>query len=74
VLAQREIVPEFIQGAAQPAAISEAVLQLLEEPKRREQMVADFDAVIAQLGTGSAHAAAAGAVLGAIAVEGELVS
>ncbi len=68
VLAQREIVPEFIQGAAQPAAISAAVSRLLEEPERRAQMVADFDEVIAQLGTGSAHAAAARAVLDALAV------
>ncbi|MEO6971177.1 MAG: lipid-A-disaccharide synthase [Chthoniobacterales bacterium] len=63
VLADREIVPEFIQGKAQPDAIVAAVLQLLDDQPRREQMTADFDAVIAKLGKGGANEAAARAIL-----------
>ncbi len=43
VLAEREIVPEFIQGKAQPAAIAAEVLRLLDDGARREQMIADLD-------------------------------
>ena len=63
VLAGREIVPEFIQGNAQPAAIAQEVLRLLDDPARREQMVADFDAVIARLGKGGANDKGAQAIL-----------
>ena len=52
VLANREIVPEFIQGNARPAAIATEVLGLLDDRVRREKMIADFDAVIAKLGQG----------------------
>ncbi len=61
VLARREIVPEFIQGAARPEAIAGALSRLLDEPERRAKMVRDFDEVIAQLGAGDAAAAAAAA-------------
>ena len=63
VLADREIVPEFIQGNAQPAAIAAEVLRLLDDRTRREQMIADFDAVIAKLGKGGANETAARAIL-----------
>ena len=63
VLANREIVPEFIQGNAQPAAIAHQLLQLLDDGARREQMLADFEEVIAKLGKGGADEAAARAVL-----------
>ncbi len=66
VLADREIVPEFIQGKAEPAAIAAAMLRLIDDRDRREQMIADFDEVIAKLGTGGASRAAAQAVLGAV--------
>jgi lipid-A-disaccharide synthase len=66
VLAKREIVPEFIQNDAQPAAIAMELRRLLEEPARREQMLAGFDAVIGQLGAGGANEAAARAVLAAL--------
>ncbi|MGZ5503791.1 MAG: lipid-A-disaccharide synthase [Chthoniobacterales bacterium] len=64
VLAGREIVPEFIQASARPSAIARAVLELLGNEKRREQMIADFDAVIAKLGTSGASEDAARAILG----------
>jgi lipid-A-disaccharide synthase len=66
VLANREIVPEFIQGKAEPGAIATAMLRLLDEPDRRRQMIADFDEVIAKLGEGGANQVAAQAVLEAI--------
>lgn len=67
VLANREIVPEFIQGKARPAAIAAEVRVLLEDPARRERMLTDFDNVIGQLGAGGANETAARAVLGALA-------
>ncbi len=66
VLAEREIVPEFIQGNAQPAAIASEMLRLLDDRDRRKQMLADFDKVIAKLGKGGANEAAAGAILEAL--------
>ncbi len=66
VLADREIVPEFIQGNAQPAAIASAMLRLLDDRDRRKQMLADFDQVIAKLGKGGANEVAARAILEAL--------
>jgi lipid-A-disaccharide synthase len=63
VLADREIVPEFIQGRAQPSAIAREVMELLDDGGRREQMLADFDEVIAKLGKGGANQVAARAIL-----------
>ncbi len=66
VLAGREIVPEFIQGKAQPPAIATEVLDLLEDEARRAQMLSDFDEVISKLGKGGANETAARAILAAI--------
>ena len=63
VLANREIVPEFIQEQAKPAAIAEAVLRLMNDNVRREQMLADFDSVIGKLGHGRASETAARIIL-----------
>jgi lipid-A-disaccharide synthase len=63
VLAGREIVPEFIQGKAQPSAIAREVMKLLDDGGRREQMLADFDEVIAKLGKGGANEVAALGIL-----------
>ena len=67
VLANREIVPEFIQGKAQPAAIAREVLSLLRDRGRRDRMTADFDEVIANLGPGDADESAARAILDLLA-------
>ncbi len=67
VLADREIVPEFIQENARPGAIATALLRLLDDPARRAQMIADFDTVIAKLGKGGAGETAARAILDAVA-------
>ncbi len=67
VLADREIVPEFIQENAQPDAIATELLRLLDDPARRAQMIADFDTVVAKLGKGGAGETAARAILDAVA-------
>ncbi len=63
VLAQREIVPEFIQHRAQPAAIAEATARLLYDEAARRQMVREFDQIAAGLGSGNAAERAAAAIL-----------
>ncbi|MCA1657817.1 MAG: lipid-A-disaccharide synthase [Verrucomicrobiaceae bacterium] len=63
VLAGRSIVPEFVQQRARPAAISRAVLQLMDDPAVRGQMIAGFDAIINTLGETGANAKAAQAIL-----------
>ena len=63
VLAEREIVPEFIQGDANPEAIAAGVMRLLDSPERRKEMVTDFDDVVAKLGQGGANETAASAIL-----------
>jgi lipid-A-disaccharide synthase len=66
VLAGREIVPEYIQHRARPAAVAGAVTRLLDRAPEREKMVSEFDRVVAQLGEGAASAEAAKVVLSAI--------
>jgi lipid-A-disaccharide synthase len=66
VLAGREIVPEFIQHRAQPGAVAAALSRLLDESPTRQQMIAEFDSVIAQLGEGAASAQAAKVVFSAV--------
>jgi lipid-A-disaccharide synthase len=64
VLADREIVPEFLQHEARPKPIANAVLALMNDPARRRQMIAEFDATIDKLGEAGASERAARAVLG----------
>ena len=59
VLAGREIVPEFIQHRARPDLLAGAVLTLLEDQSAREEMLANFNKVIAQLGNTGASLKAA---------------
>ncbi len=63
VLAGREIVPEFIQQDAEPRAIADAVLRLLNEPEARQQMLSEFDRIMHQLGDQPASRTAAEAIL-----------
>lgn len=63
VLADREIVPEFLQHEARPGAIAHSVLQLMNEPATREQMISDFDAVIEKLGETGASGKGAEAII-----------
>src|SRR5438105_4774642 len=63
VLANREIVPEFIQHKAQPRAIAAAVRCLLADKTERGRMLADFANVAQKLGRGEASANAAEAIV-----------
>ena len=63
VLTDKEVVPEFIQHRAKGQAIANAVLRLIDEPSAREQMISEFDAIIAKLGKGGASDRAANAIV-----------
>ena len=63
VLANREIVPEFIQHKAQPRVIATAVARLLSDKPERERMLADFAGVARKLGRGQASENAADAII-----------
>jgi lipid-A-disaccharide synthase len=67
VLADREIVPEFLQYEARPKAIADAVIRLTEDSISREEMVAEFDGVIAKLGETGASEKAARAIIAELA-------
>ena len=62
ILADREIVREFLQGAAQPQAIAEEIVRLLTDENARATMERDLAAVTAKLGGGGAAARAAEAI------------
>jgi lipid-A-disaccharide synthase len=66
VLANKEIVPEFIQHRATPPNLTKAWLRLIDETNAREEMIASFDKVIAQLGEGGASERAARAIVEAL--------
>ena len=63
VLADREIVPEFLQHEARPKPIAYALLRLMTDDATRQQMLREFDAVIAKLGESGASVKAALAIL-----------
>ena len=67
VLAEKEIVPEFIQHRANPDDLAKTVLCLLDDPMAREQMISEFDKIAAQLGESGASERAAKAILAEIA-------
>jgi lipid-A-disaccharide synthase len=59
IVADREIVPELLQGAATGPSIAAAARQILETPGRRAAMIEDLRAVRTRLGRGGAAARAA---------------
>lgn len=63
VLADREVVPEFIQERARPDAIVKAVRRLIEDADVRDRMIAEFDTIIGKLGEGGASDQAARAII-----------
>jgi lipid-A-disaccharide synthase len=63
VLADREVVPEFIQHRAKPNAIGKAVRRLMESETARAGMIAEFDKIIGKLGEGSASEKAARVII-----------
>ena len=66
VLANKEVVPEFIQHRARPRDISIAVLRLLDQPAERKKMTSEFDEILGQLGQAGASERAARAILAEI--------
>ena len=63
VLADREVVSEFIQHQAKPDAIAKAMGPLVEDAHAREQMISAFDSIISKLGGDGASEKAAQAIL-----------
>lgn len=68
ILADREIVREFLQDACQPDAVAKEVLRLLDEPGARDRIQQDLAAVIAKLGDKGAGTRAASAIAAELAV------
>jgi lipid-A-disaccharide synthase len=66
ILAERRIVPEFIQEEAAPGRIVPVALDLLEETSARAQMLEDLGAVRKLLGGGGASRKAAAEILALI--------
>ena len=63
VLADKEVVPEFIQHLAKPEAIAKATWQLLEDTHARDRMVSQFDTIVGKLGEDGASEKAARAIV-----------
>ena len=66
VLADKEVVPEFIQHRARPNELAKAALRLIDEPAVRQQMISEFGKIITGLGEGGASEKAAKAIVEAI--------
>src|SRR5438874_2470812 len=63
LLADREVVPEFIQHRAKPNAIAKAVRQLLDHATARDRMITAFDDIVMDLGEDGASERAARAII-----------
>jgi lipid-A-disaccharide synthase len=63
LLADKEVVPEFIQHRAKPNAIVKAMQPLIENANTRKRMISQFDAIIPQLGGIGASQTAARAII-----------
>lgn len=63
LLANKEVVPEFIQHRARPNTIAKAALQLVNDPVARDEMISEFDRIVAKLGEGGASERAARAIV-----------
>ena len=63
LLADKEVVPEFIQHEAKPEPIANTVRSLMEDPNARGRMISDFDSIIGKLGRGGASEKAAQTII-----------
>jgi lipid-A-disaccharide synthase len=63
LLADKEVVPEFIQQRAKPNAIVKALQPLIENENARQRMISEFDAMVPQLGDIGASERAARAII-----------
>jgi lipid-A-disaccharide synthase len=59
LLAERRLIPEFIQDEATPEALGAAVLQSLDDTAKRQELIAAFDGIHTQLRQDANHSAAA---------------
>lgn len=66
VLADKEIVPEFVQHRAQPSEMAKAIERLIDDSHARQQMIWEFDKIVAQLGESGASERAAREILAEI--------
>jgi len=62
VLADKEVVSEFIQHRARPDGIVKAVRGLMKDADARDRMVSEFDRIVGKLGEGGASEKAARAI------------
>ena len=67
VLANKEVVSEFIQHRARPGEIAQAIEQLIDDSHARQQMISEFDKIVAMLGESGASTRAAQAIVAEIA-------
>ena len=63
LLADKEVVPEFIQHEAKPEPIANTVRSLMEDANARDRMISDFDSIIGKLGRGGASEKAAQTII-----------
>ena len=63
LLADKEVVREFIQHRAKSSAIVKAVQPLIEDANARQRMISQFDAIVPQLGDIGASQRAAQAII-----------
>lgn len=66
VLADKEVVPEFIQHRASPPELANAIAPLIDDAQSRQRMIWEFDKIAAQLGEAGASERAARAILAEI--------
>jgi lipid-A-disaccharide synthase len=69
LLANKEVVPEFIQHRAEPHTMADEMRILVDDPIAREQMISEFDTVIGKIGGAGASQAAARAIIKEIGSE-----
>jgi lipid-A-disaccharide synthase len=63
LLADQEVIPEFIQHRAKPNAIVRAVQSLIDNTNARERMISQLDAIVPKLGDTEASQTAARAII-----------
>ena len=66
LLANEEIFPEFVQGAATPERIAQAALELLQDEPRRQRIRTKLAEIVGALGGGGASERAARAIVGLV--------
>ena len=57
LLADKQVVPEFIQHEAKPSFIVKALQALMDDAKVRDRMISEFDAIVGKLGGSGASGA-----------------